>query len=1238
MGLPVEEEENEDETPCQYWLESLAHAEDVEIGLFPVAQSKSWVNTVWKMEVEVYGNGRNESSRLDGLVDFLMDSHDKVAYRQRSKYHQRMTKLCSDADLNLLAQDALDCVQHLPPPEKKHETSSSDWRTVQFQAADSIQPLGLVSKIINHVIGTAGSANALPHQQTMCSTWVQRATWIENSRIYIQPNVWADEKGLARATGTLQSLVHKGLDGQHSEMILERNGILDSLLNLCRRRSTMADNTEALTQIIDVLDAAVNVSSKSHGNRAHWLSALARLLFNRDQKTYPNSGDDLNRSVQIMDEVIDITPPTDPQYPAYLSFLVDIRTRIFYKRGSLKDLHRTVEAAETAVRLTDHDHSRYADRLDNLGSALCMRFGQLGSPDDLHRAIQTLELGLVAAPQDSPVTESLRGNLGVCYLRLHESKGSLDDLSKAVELLSVSIRNTAERSGNAVQSRLNSLGIALTQRSKRSGSMTDIDNAIKYLSMAVEASHGDHVAMINVLLSTSFAYIVRHQRTRSVDELNYAIYVCEKAMELRGALKDDPDYASFLALYSTLLAHRSAISGSAEDSEKATMMLQNAAFTMPDANPNRILLMCNLGRRFLLRFYRSKSEVDLDKAARILHGAEKLLLEDHPCQAMLCNDLAECYLMRGWDSSLPDTVLRYALQGWNSRSSPPSDRIFSARVAARALGVMSKLEAASELLDDAIKLLPSLSPRGLKTSDQQYKLKPVAELSHEAATAAIRSKRSPVDILRLLESSRGVMASLLLETRTEISELRESHPVLVDQFESLRDEIDSHSEQKLFKGSRRDIHLIEEEITRRLRADQQFRAIIDEIRAVDGFENFLLPPNTQELLSAASSGPIVVLTSGRGICHAITITTQNIRLFAVGKHVRLIDDTGVLKLSTRLLEGLWDGMAKPVLDELGFLEPPTDGKWPHVWWILTGSLSGLPIHAAGYHYENSPDTVLDRVVSSYSTSIKSLLQARQNSARKTSCRVVNEACLVSMSTTPPSFDMSPVDLDCAEEEIGRLESLLYPDTPTTILNQPKKSEVLKQLETSTTFHFAGHGISNPTDPSKSCLLLEDWVENPLTVEDLTALKLFDKSAWLAYLSACSTGENRAEGLLDESMHLASACQLAGFPHVIGSLWKIDDECSAEAAAEFYRTIKDNGWTDESVALGVHHAARFLRHETRGETSADGDDFFHSDDENRESTRDRKGKGKAVADRGFGGYAVRSEGDPSIWAAYIHVGP
>ncbi|KAK2760635.1 TPR domain-containing protein [Colletotrichum kahawae] len=965
LGLPVEEEENEDETPCQYWLESLAHAEDVEIGLFPVAQSKSWVNTVWKMEVEVYGNGRNESSRLDGLVDFLMDSHDKVAYRQRSKYHQRMTKLCSDADLTLLAQDALDCVQHLPPPEKKHETSSSDWRTVQFQAADSIQPLGLVSKIINHVIGTAGSANALPHQQTMCSTWVQRATWIENSRIHIQPNVWADEKGHARATGTLQSLVQKGLDGQHSEMILERNGILDSLLNLCRRRSTMADNTEALTQIIDVLDAAVNVSSKSHGNRAHWLSALARLLFNRDQKTYPNSGDDLNRSVQIMDEVIDITPPTDPQCPAYLSFLVDIRTRIFYKRGSLKDLHRTVEAAETAVRLTDHDHSRYADRLDNLGSALCMRFGQLGSPDDLHRAIQTLELGLVAAPQDSPVTESLRGNLGVCYLRLHESKGSLDDL---------------------------------------------------------------------------------------IDELNYAIYVCEKAMELRGALKDDPDYASFLALYSTLLAHRSAISGSAEDSEKATMMLQNAAFTMPDANPNRILLMCNLGRRFLLRFYRSKSEVDLDKAARILHGAEKLLLEDHPCQAMLCNDLAECYLMRGWDSSLPYNVLRYALQGWNSRSSPPSDRIFSARVAARALSVMTKLEEASELLDDAIKLLPSLSPRGLKTSDQQYKLKPVAELSHEAATAAIRAKRSPMDILRLLESSRGVMASLLLETRTEISELRESHPVLVDQFESLRDEIDSHSEQKLFKGSRRDIHLIEEEITRRLQADQQFRAIIDEIRAVDGFENFLLPPNTQELLSAASSGPIVVLTSGRGICHAITITTQNIRLFAVGKHVRLIDDTGVLKLSTRLLEGLWDG----------------------------------------YHYENSPDTVLDRVVSSYSTSIKSLLQARQNSARKTSCRVVNEACLVSMSTTPPSFDMSPVDLDCAEEEIGRLESLLYPDTPTTILNQPKKSEVLKQLETSTTFHFAGHGISNPTDPSKSCLLLEDWVENPLTVEDLTALKLFAK--------------------------------------------------------------------------------------------------------------------------------------------------
>jgi CHAT domain-containing protein len=45
-------------------------------------------------------------------------------------------------------------------------------------------------------------------------------------------------------------------------------------------------------------------------------------------------------------------------------------------------------------------------------------------------------------------------------------------------------------------------------------------------------------------------------------------------------------------------------------------------------------------------------------------------------------------------------------------------------------------------------------------------------------------------------------------------------------------------------------------------------------------------------------------------------------------------------------------------------------------------------------------------------------------------------------------------------------------------------------------------------------------------------------AQLAFLSACQTARNPARDLLDEAIHLASAFQLAGYPHVVGTLWSV----------------------------------------------------------------------------------------------------
>jgi CHAT domain-containing protein len=129
------------------------------------------------------------------------------------------------------------------------------------------------------------------------------------------------------------------------------------------------------------------------------------------------------------------------------------------------------------------------------------------------------------------------------------------------------------------------------------------------------------------------------------------------------------------------------------------------------------------------------------------------------------------------------------------------------------------------------------------------------------------------------------------------------------------------------------------------------------------------------------------------------------------------------------------------------------------------------------------------------------------------------------------------------------------------------------------FHFAGHGLSDSKDPSHSSLLLEDWKDEPLTVETLRGQKLQETSPFLA---ACSTGANEHDQLLDEGVHLVSACQLAGFRHVVGTLWEVSDKHCVDVANILYKTLQEEGMTDIAVARGLHHAIRTLR---------DGDDIF-----------------------------------------------
>jgi CHAT domain-containing protein len=230
-------------------------------------------------------------------------------------------------------------------------------------------------------------------------------------------------------------------------------------------------------------------------------------------------------------------------------------------------------------------------------------------------------------------------------------------------------------------------------------------------------------------------------------------------------------------------------------------------------------------------------------------------------------------------------------------------------------------------------------------------------------------------------------------------------------------------------------------------------------------------------------------------------------------------------------------------------------------------------------------------MSSYSPSIKAIVHGRQSPAPTTKSTAPDQALLVAIPDAP-SLPM----LGHANEEVAVLQTLLESGPLALRAIQPGRSkhDIISKLPSCNIFHFAGHGKTDYRSPIQSSLCLEDWETDPLTVDTLLKLNLHKSSPFLAYLSACGTGDISDEKFLDESIHLTSACQLAGFRHVIGTLWEVDDQACVDIARITYEEMGRKGMTDESVCLGLHKAIRWFRDNESSVVTASGRDWDETD--------------------------------------------
>jgi len=374
----------------------------------------------------------------------------------------------------------------------------------------------------------------------------------------------------------------------------------------------------------------------------------------------------------------------------------------------------------------------------------------------------------------------------------------------------------------------------------------------------------------------------------------------------------------------------------------------------------------------------------------------------------------------------------------------------------------------------------------------------------------------------------------------------------------------------------------------------EMQELLRKIRSRPGFERFLLGPSEQQLCDAASTGYIVVVNMTKLRSDAIIITSNGLRSIELAslhyeaavewlkkdptQYERAAFRNKIIEFR-RFLAWLWRSCVKDILVEIS-KDNKDSQHLPRVWWMGLGPCAYFPFHAAGIHDGISKEYTLSSVVSSYIPTLRSFINAKSQADVREISTEKPSVLIVEMRTTPGLNDLPGIVYE--EACIRRFEgSKLNFDS----LSQCTSEKVLKSLEDYEIIHFACHGISDSRESGLDSSLvfqIEDTETGEVKQDKLYVQQIYNKQskrARLAYLSACSTAHLADARMVDEGVHLVSSFMIAGFTHVVGTLWVTLDHFCVKMADHFYEqyfTLMELGGASDDVALAVHRAVVEIR--------------------------------------------------------------
>ncbi|KAG1758648.1 CHAT domain-containing protein [Suillus occidentalis] len=733
--------------------------------------------------------------------------------------------------------------------------------------------------------------------------------------------------------------------------------------------------------------------------------------------------------------------------------------------------------------------------LDRLSSVLRSRFMQYGNIDDLDEGIQFRREAVSLCLKEHPDRSGYLNNLALSLNIRFNHQGKPDDIDEAISLHEEALR--LRTVGHECRdSSLDNLGGAIIARFHDRGDIDDITRAISLFREALTLRPPGHPNRDFTLNNIALALQKRYDELDVSEDLNEAIDRYRESLRIRRL--DHPERNRVLCSLSSALCSRFMQTQKNGDVEEAITLCQEALASLPSLHPDRYFSYTQLRKAYLCRYRVQHNLLDLFLTIELFRVASRYPTQGFPSRitgAIYWARLAEVYQHKS------------ALEAYQT-----CFELFNSHVMTRS-SIISRREAASAF-------------RGAQS------------LPVDAASCAIR-RSNLRHAVELAEQGRGQQWSLASRLKTPVEDLESANPTLSRDYLELSKRVSNAAQNSATITDRAAADLAATEYRRLTR---QWEAAVAEIRNIQAFSRFLLPPSYEDLQAAARHGPVIILIASRYSCSAIIVPTSrepiNVSLPSItladlmilkDRFTRAIQQASQMNPGeTRtdlivLLRIVWDEIMLPIVNALDNVLKIK--RRSRIWLCPTAAFTSIPLHAANpfpTKANRSKEPCLeDLYVCSYTPTLSALVRSRQLMKRRIT------PSFVAIGQGQPGAGKGKA-LSAVDSELELVHTLVPATANRTTVSgdSATRAGALQALEDNTWVHLACHGKQDPTQPYNSHFVMRD--------EHLTLLDIMDRDiphAEFAFLSACHTAVGDKE-TPDEVIHLAAGLQFSGFKSVV----------------------------------------------------------------------------------------------------------